>query len=71
MFALLFLWIVSGLVAAVYILLPDYNDMVGVFMEVLVLFLIAVACGRICKVVRCHRNQIQNQQQIENQETTT
>lgn len=67
-FALLFLWIVSGLIAAVYILLPDYNDMVDVFMEVLVLFLTAVAYGRIYKVVRHHQNQIQSQQQIEHQE---
>lgn len=70
-FGLLFLWIVSGLVAAVYILLPDYNDIVGVFMEVLVLFLTAVAYGRIYKVVRHHRNQIQSQHQMENQEAMT
>lgn len=61
-----FLWIASGLIASIYIFLPNYNDIVGVFMEVLVLLVTAVAYCQIYKVVRHHQNQIQSQ--IQNQQ---
>ena len=61
---LFMLWSTSGLMALVYILLPNYNDIVAVVLEVLGLLVTSVAYFQIFKVARYHQNQIQAQCQI-------
>lgn len=61
---LFMLWSTSGLMALVYILLPNYNDIVAVVLEVLGLLVTTVAYFQIFKVARYHQNQIEAQCQI-------
>ncbi|XP_020625949.1 adenosine receptor A2a-like [Orbicella faveolata] len=54
------LWITSTISAAIFILLPKYNDMVAVSLEASGLFLTTVAYYQIFRIARRHRNQIQS-----------
>ena len=60
------LWLTSALITSVYIILPDYNDIVAVVLEVLGLLVTSVAYFRIYKVARYHQNKIRSQCQVNN-----
>ena len=64
--ALVCLWIASGVAASVYISLPLHSIAVAVVLECVGLPLTAVANIRIYKVVKYHRNQIENQLRVPN-----
>ena len=59
-------WLTSGVIATVYIALPNYNDIVAVVLEVAGLLVTSVAYFRIYKVARYHQNKIQSQCQVAN-----
>ena len=63
---LVLLWLTSGLVTSVYIVLPNNNDIVAVLLEVLGLLVTSVAYFRIFKVARYHQNKIHGQCQVNN-----
>lgn len=54
------LWITSAISAMIFILLPNYNDMVAVSLEVSGLLLTTVAYVQIFRIAQRHRNQIQS-----------
>ena len=60
------LWVLSGVAASIYILLPKYNNLVATIVEFAGLLLITVGNIRIYKVVKYHKNQIHSQFQLEN-----
>ena len=60
------LWLISGLVISVYIVLPKYNDIVAVVLEVVGLLVTSVAYFRIYKVALYHQNKIRSQSQVNN-----
>ena len=64
--ALVCLWIVSFIVATLFIVLPNGNDMVAAITVCLGLFLASVAYIRIYKVVKYHQNRIQGQTRQQN-----
>lgn len=64
--ALVCLWIVSFIVATLFIVLPNGNDMVAAITVCVGLFLASVAYIRIYKVVKYHQNRIQGQTQQQN-----
>ena len=64
--ALVCLWITSGVAASVYISLPQHSSAVAVVVECVGLPCISVAYIRIYKVVKYHRNQIENQLRVPN-----
>ena len=67
---LVFLWITSEVAASVYISVPQHSSAVAVVVECVGLPLTAVAYIRIYKVVKYHRNQIQNQLRVPNTQAT-
>lgn len=58
------LWVTSVISATIFILLPDYNDMVAVCLEVSGLLLTTIAYVQIFRIARHHRNQIQSHLQV-------
>ena len=60
------LWLTSGLVTSVYIVLPNYNDIVAVVLEVLGILVTSVAYYRVFKVARYHQNKIHSHCQVNN-----
>jgi len=58
---LISLWLTSGVFASVSILLPSHNNYVSVVTELSGILVTTVAYIFVYKVVRYHRNQIQNQ----------
>ena len=62
--ALVSLWLTSGVVASIFITLPDHSHMIAAITAFLGLFLTTVAYLRIYKVVRHHQNQIHHQLQL-------
>lgn len=65
------LWITSTISAAIFILLPKYNDMVAVSLEASGLFLTTVAYYQIFRIARRHRNQIQSHLQTHSNHQAT
>ena len=63
------LWLMSGVVASMSILLPEGNSMIAVVIQLIGLILTTVAYIHIYKVVRYHQNQIQSQIQLQNDHT--
>lgn len=65
-------WLTSGIVASIYISLPDYNDILAVVLEVVGLLVTSVAYIRIFKVARYHQNNIHSrcQQVVSDLKTT-
>ena len=61
--ALVSLWLTSGVVASIFITLPDHSHMIAAITAFVGLFLTTVAYLRIYKVVRYHQNQIHHQLQ--------
>ena len=62
--ALVSLWLTSGVVASIFITLPDHSHMIAAITAFVGLFLTTVAYLRIYKVVRYHQNQIHHQLQL-------
>ncbi|XP_078351942.1 adrenocorticotropic hormone receptor-like [Oculina patagonica] len=67
--SLAILWVASVLGTYIFMALPSHNEMAAVAYESAGLLVITVVYVRIYKVVRYHRNQIQNQCHIQNNET--
>lgn len=59
--ALISLWITSGVIASVFILLPSHNNYVAVVTELVGALVTTMAYIYVYKVVRYHQNQIKNQ----------
>lgn len=57
---IVFLWVTSAISTTIFILLPNYNDMVAVSLEISGLFMTTVAYVQIFRIARRHRNQIQS-----------
>ena len=70
-FIILFLWTTSAIGATIFILLPGYNDMVAVCLEISGLLATSVAYFYIYRVARRHRNQIQSHLQVQSNNQTT
>lgn len=64
--ALVSIWVTSAIAASIYISLPEYSDMVSNVLLILGLLVTSVAYLNIYKVVIYHRNQIQSQLQMQN-----
>ena len=60
------LWLTSLLVTLVYVSLPNYNDIVGVVLEVVGLLMTSAAYFQIYKIARYHQNKIHSQCQVGN-----
>ena len=58
---LISLWLTSGILASVFILLPSHNNYVAVVTQLAGALVTTVAYIYVYKVVRYHQNQIQNQ----------
>ena len=59
--ALVSLWVTSGVMASIFILLPSHNDIVAVATEFIGVLVTTVTYMYVYKVVRYHQNQIRNQ----------
>ena len=70
-FAIVFLWTTSAIGATIFILLPGYNDMVAVCLELSGLLATSAAYFYIYRVARRHRNQIQSHLQAQRNNQTT
>lgn len=58
------MWLTSFLVTLVYIFLPNYNDIVAVVLEVLVISVTTAAYFKIYRIARYHQNKIHCQRQV-------
>ena len=65
-FGLMALWFSNSLLTLTFLNLPSHNDLVTVTFLTVGLILMTIAYFRIYLVVRCHQNQIQGQNQIQN-----
>ena len=65
-FGLMALWFSNSLLTLAFLNLPSHNDLVTVTCLTVGLILMTIAYFRIYLVVRCHQNQIQGQNQIQN-----
>ena len=67
--ALVSLWLTSFVAASIYISIPKQNSTLVVTIELFGLLVTTVAYIRVYKIVRYHQNRIQDQFQLQNNET--